>query len=441
MAQIVLQNPVNFSTDVIRNIFIEVQFDTALLRSSVTTDTVILVDNATQLPVEGVADYITGTKKITFQLFDFLKENSSYTVIIVGGATGVLDYLSVPFTSGNYVFTFTTGTTIDWDIPLAPRGTFKDGEPFTGNDGIYRQIYARTGDLVSHIVTTAAQVNPSGVIAPAPFGAEHYLQAEDAIEYDPLVLVSTSPVAATTEVPITTARLAFTFNNYLDSIGTTEISVQDILGRDLTVPSNIDNYSITISDDNIYITPSGDLTELPYSAVYNVIVNNVEDVYDQTLSSVSLTFTTKIYPLYTTVRIIRLKLGALITGISDDSIIMIIYENSIWAYENATTAFPIGTPTTAAINYVTCKTQLDLIERMYINSGGLKNKGLGDFIVGYNKAPQEVIERKINALEQCVETAEALITGSDSNRPVSAVKSYFDPRSPSWKRLNKADFT
>jgi hypothetical protein len=46
---------------------------------------------------------------------------------------------------------------------------------FTGNDGIYRETWGRTGEPVSHIVTTSAQIGPSGTIIPAPWGAERYI--------------------------------------------------------------------------------------------------------------------------------------------------------------------------------------------------------------------------------------------------------------------------
>lgn len=435
---IIEQNPTNFQTNVIRNPFIWVRFSEDLDRTTISDYTVIVTetDNPDNI-IPGRVDYIVGTKKVTFQLFDFLKKNTSYTVILVGGTNGIYKLSPYePFSGNNYTFSFTTGESIDWNLPLATSAKYEDGPYFQGEDGIYKEVFGRTGEPVSHIVTTAAEVSPSGVIVPAPFGPERYLPPSGEYEETAFELVSTDP--EDNEVGVTDSDIDFLFNSTIKSVESVTIKVSDILEYELTDENNLDNYNFAIDNKTYIITPTGSLDGLRKASDYEITLSNVVDIIDRSISSVKIDFQTKISPFYTTVKVIRINLGSLITQIEDSEIRLLIYENSLWAYENVSDdqAFLIDEPILAATNYVICKTKLDLLERHYIKSGAVESKQLADLRIMYGPALESIIQGKIEKLEKCVKKNELLLTtGSSFIKPVSAVKSYWDPRKPKWKRL------
>lgn len=437
---IVSQIPINFATNVIRNIFIRIKFDQTVDRSTVNDYTAILVetDNPNNI-IPGHVDYIVGTKEVTFQLFDFLKSNTNYTMILVGGTAGihVLTPTRQPFNSGNYVFSFTVGEIVDSNVPLATQGTYEDGPYFQGEGGIYKQVFGRTGEPVTHIVTTAAQVGPSGTIVPAPFGADRYIAPSGEYDEDAFKFTSSDPEDGS--INNINSNIKFLFNSSLKSVESVVVRVSDILGEELTNESNISNYDFTIDNKEYVVTPSGLLTGLANAADYEIILNNVKDVIDRVISSIKIIFRTKIIPMYTTVKIVRINLGSLIRNVSDSEIQDLIYENSLWAFDNAKEPFLIDKPTMAAKNYTMCKTKLDLLERHYIKGGTIMSKQLADLRIEYGPGISSIIENKIDKLEKCVEkNALILTTGSGFIKSQSAEKSYFDARRPNshWRRLN-----
>ncbi len=446
--------PDSLGTNVLRNIFIEVTFDVALDRSTITDYTVIVVKTSTQEIVSGKVDYIPGTNTITFWLFDMLAANTEYTVILVGGESGIKELTpNVAFSSSNFIFSFTTGESIDWNIPLATTLTYEDGPYFRGENGVYQEVFGRTGEPISHIVTTAATVGPSGTIVPAPFGPDRYLPPSGTTpEGEIFALVSSDPVDDETNV-LATDPITFTFNGDLASVGSVAITVDNILGFDLPLDNDIANYSFQIDGDDYIITPSGSLTEMAPSADYMVTLSNIVDVGANTISSVVINFRTKIVPFYSTVKLIRSNLGALIASDPDSDIEDLIYENSLWAFNNAsgTQEFLIGSPSQAANDYVTCKTKLDMLERRYLIGGQVTKKSLADLTVEYGSGLAKLVMNKVDKLEKCIEKNELILTtGTGHITAVSAVKAYFDPRYPhydsyhninsTWNRLPSKDF-
>jgi len=441
MAKIVSQTPQNFEENVIRNVFIQVVFDVSLDRTTVSDYTVILVKNSTQGIIPGRVDYIVPTNTVTFQLFDFLDADTEYTVILVGGINGIHTLSpNEPYSDRNYVFSFTTGNSIDHTKPLAPQASYEDGPAFQGEQGIYKIVWDRTGETVSHVVTTAASVSPSGIIEPAPWNADRYLPSSgDLLPGEEFLLLSSEP--EDNETGVTGSGVLFTFNNLVNSVGLVSITAFDILGFALEYESNVDNYDIDIISRSLRILPSGESPTLRYSTIYSVILDTVTDVADNEISSVELNFKTKFVPLYSTVKIIRSNLGSLISTVSDEDIEIEIYQNSKWAYENAKVPFGLTSPTVAAMNYTTCKTKLNLLYNQYLGGGQVVRKTLADLTIEYGSGLANIIAKKIVTLENCIEKNEPLLTtGYGFVTAQSAVKSYNDSRYPTWQRLVNKDF-
>ena len=438
---IISQIPNNFETNIIRNPFIRVKISEPLDRSTINSYTVILVESDTQDIIEGVADYIVGTGTVTFQLYDLLKPDTNYTCILVGSVNGIfLLSPSEPFSPVNYVFTFTTGTTIDNTLPLANRAMYEDGPYFQGEKGIYKETFSRTGETVSHIVTTAAQVGPDGKIYPAPYGPDIYLDPSGmpAPYYDALVLSYSTPENG--EVNVTSSGIYFVFNNNLSVIDSWDVAVTDMLENIVTAENEHSNYTVSASGTTIGIHST--LGNFRYASTYEFTLYNVVDVHSQSLAEVKVTFKTKIVPFYSTVKIIRTNLGSLISKETDEDIQTVIYENSLWIFQNASPTFIIDAPPNTALEYVTCKSKLDMLYRVFFNGGPATKKTLADFTVDYGSQFTNVIQKRIDALETCAQKNLNLITiGVPSVAAGSAVKASADPRKPTWKRLEDATFT
>ena len=118
-----------------------------------------------------------------------------------------------------------------------------------------------------------------------------------------------------------------------------------------------------------------------------------------------------------------------------------IYENSLVAFQLAdgtNNEFLITEPTTAARNYAMCKTKLDLLERHFIKGGTIKAKQLADLRIEYGPGIVQIIQGKVDKLQNCVDKSElVLTTGNSFVAARSAQKAYFDPRRPNahWTRL------
>jgi hypothetical protein len=442
---IVSSIPNNFTSDVVRNIFIRVQFDTPLDRSTITKYTVILIESESQDPVDGNVDYILGTMTVTFQLFGYLKANTDYTLLLIGGTSGIKTLSpNVPFSSANYSVSFKTGVTIDPALALATNATYDDGPAFQGEAGIYKETFDRTGDTVSHIVTTSAQVGPSGTIIPAPWGAERYLPSSGTVpDVDEFLLESSVP--SNGEVDVIGDDIVLTFNSNIQSVGSVSIQVVDFLQQERVDENNIDNYTCAISGDTYTITPKDPLTDgLTSSAIYTITLTDVVSTHGLSIDTVTIEFRTKIVPFYSTVRLIR-NLGPLVAAESDESITLLIYENSLWIYQTTQT-FEIDAPPRAANDYVACKTKLDLIYNRYLVGGQVEQKTLVDLTIRYGPAMSSIVGKKIAELESCVNNnLVALGATGKFIAPQSAVKSTNDSRFPisesGWKRLNNKDFT
>ncbi len=187
MSSIISTTPKDLQTNVSLNEFFKVQFDTDLDPETITEDTVILAREENVI-VKGVTGYNFGTKTITFQIFEKLLENAQYTLIIVGGIYGVLTMESEPALMSNYLIRFKTGTEIDPEIPFAKRDGFEGDKPFLGASGIYKQVYNKVGEPITHIVTTSGTVGPDGNIIPSADKEEAYIPPK--IDYK--IIINTS---------------------------------------------------------------------------------------------------------------------------------------------------------------------------------------------------------------------------------------------------------
>ena len=431
MPKIVNAYPVNFSTDVIRNVFIKIQFDNPLARSSITSSSVLLVRDKDEELIFGVPDYVSGTYTLTFQLQGYLDKLTDYTFIIVGGDSGVKTLDAKNWSEHSFLLHFTTGEAIDKDIPLAPREIVSDAPVFSGSDGIYKIVWGRTGEPVTHIVTTGAQVGPSGTIV--PLSPDLYIHPTEILD---LSVISTNPENGASGISdINTITIIFDSSINIETIvNKISISAVNILGDKI-----LQTFEESVNNNILSITFQENIVS---SCVYTItLLSGImsEDNKSQLKTDYIFLFSSVIAPFYSTVFKIR-TLGNLINLISDNEIIKLIYSNSIYISEHAGTKW--AEPSQVVIDYVTCKTKLDLIYGEYLDGGPVTSKRLADFAIERGRGFASVIGKMINSLEKCVEKNYlAITTGYSFIPPQSAVKSQYDPRYPKEMRLPNEGFS
>jgi len=442
MAKILESFPENFATGVVLNVFFSFKFDEALDRSTITDSSVILVQTDTEEIVSGVPDYVVGTKTLTFQLYGYLKKNTQYTIILVGGDSGIKTLSGDNWDGNSFISYFTTGENVDKTIPLAQSGvSFADGPYFTGEDGVYSETFGRTGEPVSHIVTTAADVGPDGTIVPVPQGPDQYIFPPD----EPIVfkVASTSPINGETNVATSGIKVVFNLEPDPDSlVNRVLITGEDLLG----FPVDSETYINSVSEKILTITPSGVLAdEYVPSSTYNVVLKSgITDISASGVLSNDylFTFKTAVSPYYSTVKLIRSNLGDLIKKVDNSEIEMLIYENSSYILSVATTSWDDDAVPQAARNYVECKTKLDLIYRIYFAGGPVTSKTLDDFTVSYGRGFVDIVKKRIEGLNACViKNSNIVTTGQSFVSSVGAVKAEYDDRRPTWERLEDPYFS
>jgi len=433
MSSVIETTPANLEVDVKLNVLFKVEFDTDIDTSTVSEFTLILAETNSEVIIPGQTGYVYGTKTATFQLFDYLKEDTEYTFIIVGGSTGILTRDQDPAIPDNLIIRFRTGTSIDPNQPLAKQGFFDGTQPFLGEDGIYQQVYDRNSEPISHIVTTAGSVGPSGNIIPEGYqwdpiasgvvpDGSIYLPPSGTIE--PVVL-ETDPVD--NAVDVVSGDVTITF--------------------DIPVTSIVDDDYITITAENFSGLFSANDVVYTYSVASNVLsidISNFEGSVNYVITlgnGYSFSFRSLISPFFTTVSTIRSQLGNLIVDITDEEIEFLIYKYSYYLQDTYDITDP---PQNAAIRYVICAVKLDLIKRRLFEGGPVTRKRLADLEIDRGRTFAENIGSLIKELEICLVHEGNELAGKRRTAVRSAVRGYNDARAPiragSWTRLTNNDF-
>lgn len=438
--RILSTSPASRATSVVRNVFLTAQFEADLNRNSVTDLTVLLVKTSDRTVISGVADYILGTRTVTFQLGELLESNTEYTWILVGRSEGLLTLDGQPALSVNEQVAFKTGTEINPGIPLAPSSAVSGDIPaFEGGAGIYTTVFGRTGEAVTHAVTTAGQVGPSGQIFPAPAGSAIYLALSGTIDLDPITISGTVPGDGDHLLlldDMTTIDVSFSdipVNTGLTN-GGIEIEAADLLDLDVDQPT----WTVSVSDNKLVITPSvwRGGTEYTITVSSEITGNNSEALGTE----YSFDFSVRPEYYFTTVRLVRANLGSAISKISDEDIEVLIYENSLWAYEHSAASFDLDNPPIYVKDYVLCKTKLDVLNTALMGTDSVTRERIGEVEFHYGDSLGTKFKEKITELNACIEDNKIQILSLGRRTVVSsAVKAGAfvgrPGRDSTWRRI------
>jgi hypothetical protein len=436
VARILSTNPENRATSVVRNVFLTAQFEVDLDRDSITDLTVLLLKSSDRTVVDGIADYILGTRTVTFQVGEILESNTEYTWVLVGRAEGLKTLDGVIALTVNEQITFKTGTEIDPALPVAPSDAVSGSIPaFDGGAGIYSVVFGRTGEPVTHTVTTAGQVGPSGQIFPAPAGSAVYLALSGTIDLDPITISGTIPADGDHLLLLDDmSTIDIAFNDVPVTGNGVTILAEDLLELDVVQPT----WTVAINDNVLIVTPSEwrGGTEYTITVSKDITGNNSEALG----TDYEFSFSVRPEYYFTTVRLVRANLGSAISKIDDEDIEVLIYENSLWAYDHSATTFDTDDPPLYVKDYVLCKTKLDVLNTALMGTDSVTQERIGEVEFHYGDSLGTKFKEKIAELKDCISDNEIQILSAGRRTVVSsAVKAGQYPGRPgrdsTWRRI------
>lgn len=451
---IIYQYPQNQQANIELNPLIKLSFDIDIDKDSLTKSCIFLYETSSNTEVECVTSWIPGTKSIHIRVYSNLKSNTGYSVMVVGGKSGVYQVNPYqPFSENAYIVEFTTGTSINPNNIYPNKNEQYINMPaFSGNDGVYKIVYDQTGEAVSHVVTTAASIGPDNEIISNPTATEQYIYSSGTEEKnDPFALIWAEPILNSTDSLV--ASGVFTFNKPIEEFSGLSIKAESILGYELLEESDIENYNVLVDNNSIIISPKNTLEDFPTfkpSSSYTILIGSVLSESENRLNLVNNSFQTKRTPMYTTMKIVRSGLGKIFANITDDVINDSIYEYSLYVYENSIPRFLIDEPPKIVSDFVLCSVRLALIYQTILGTtvgdfkqGLIKSKTLADFKIEYGDSAAKALSNLISQLEKCIEKAGILLHiplyKKTDGGIMSTVKSQYDSRRPitraSWKRL------
>lgn len=203
--------------------------------------------------------------------------------------------------------------------------------------------------------------------------------------------------------------------------------------------------NLSTSGEDLTITiPAGMLFE------NNVVTVTLDSVISSTSGNslaedYTFYFTTKYAPLYSSVRKIRLDIGAYVQNVPDDTINFAIFEASL---EADFITFGDATTVTAYYEFIrrqwtTCRAEEILLTNLLNAGGGLKRKKLADLEVEYDpKAIGNALDRALGCLAKLTPALNA--RGLAVQTPVGFIKGELDPDRPAvgrlWNNVDLNDF-
>lgn len=290
----------------------------------------------------------------------------------------------------------------------------------------------------------------------------------------------TSTATTVTGAPTSTGSGTTGATSYLSVVDTTP--EDQATNQDFTDPfsiiinfsEDIDNSSIVAGiisivsepvngyDANNLITFSGDIPfthttsgstvtiAIPDQMLFNnnvvtvTIDSDIQSISGKNLSSdYEFYFSTTYSPLYSSVRKVRLEIGAFIEDIPDDTVNLAIYEASL---EADLMIWNTGTSNSSYLNFakrqfVTCKAAEILLNNVMGGSSTLKSKKLGDFSVGYDtsgSSGNELLKKIEACLSKWLPVLQA--AGYPTQEPRMFIKGELDPDRPAIGRLWDTEF-
>lgn|GEM_PF-5241975 len=384
-------------------------------------------------PVDGATD-ISVTTTITASFSEQMDPDTINSTNILVFApdyetiSGTVTYDQVTYTA---YFTPSVSLPYGKEIKVIIVGDINDADDL--NTGV-KDIYGNTmSGNFSWTFTTAG----SGVDEPDYPTEGETDDGETAADITYMSVVSTDPKNYDTNLdPDLLGVITINFN---DNIATKDlenyVTVENghVLGDPAYEYDSVE-YDLTSSGPVLTITPSG------YEEANEYLITILAGIsgaaaYPMT-TDYSFMFTTKMSPMYSSSKIVRLNIGPFIKSVPDDTLNRLIYENSLLAANLSSSAIPSGNVPYYVKQYVTCKSKLDALDAAQLQrsaSAGVR-KRLADFSIEFDDRNRSLAPIR-NKFEKCVEEMEKLLTtGGYGTSFVPFQIGKYSSRRPTWRR-------
>jgi hypothetical protein len=370
---------------------------------------------------------ITTSGLIGTAKFEWWKDSDVATVFgpykaKIGGVV-LADGVTLSFTDGTYVLDDSYNVVVKHPTAFGGNLTW----PFETGSGSIQTVPTTASTTLTGAPTTTTSTSTSSTFA----------------------VSSTVPADLYTNMTLPTADydVVITFNGTVDAAtvlaSRVTVETEAVNGDDANIThSGVLAKTLTVGTNTLTITiPSGLLFK------NNVVTVTLDDAIADTSGNTlgtdySFYFTTQYDPLYSSVRKLRLEVGAFISSIPDDTLNLAIFEASLEA--DALT----WNKSTASGDYyefvrrqfTTCKAA----EILLLNAGGaslgLAGKKLGDLSVTYNpRVMQDILNKTLACLGKWLPALQG--GGYAVQEPAMFVKGELDPDRPQVGRLWNGDIT
>lgn len=427
---LVSSDPADTATGVSTEQVITLTFNETVRVKSATSGTVQLYRDDSDLPLE--AEVVASGKRILLLPAAALHQNALYRIKVVGSDLGLgyaLQSADATFLAATLELTFRTGT--ERYVSLTE---------IAGREDIERIGPIRETDPLA-IQPTAGT----------------------------LALESVDPEAFASKVSIDTTAVTLTFDRDIDpatvDASTVQITQVPALGLEeyygiQTTGSDgevICRLGVQLADDELPLTPPtlaltvvgnqilalrDPLTPFLFNTEVRVkVTTGVQGTDGSTLAANAFyVFTTEYLPMYSSLELIQMKMGPLVSTLTDDTICRILHKYSLDAWEDMNRSISLKRPVDQMVtNWVTCKTIIDILNVLMAESdlrAGQK-KTLGDLTIQHSPT-----DPKLNALYnsalQCIE--DNPIFDTDSMLAKVAVKGRAAPGERGDHRMRTWDY-
>lgn len=364
---------------------------------------------------------ITTAGKIGTSRFQFTRDSDPFTINgpFRTKRSGVLlsDCVTVSFEEGNYE----VGD--QWSVNVQAR------DIFTGN--LAWPFKTGSGSIDTIPATTATSVIGDPVTPE---------QAAASSSTESFSVTSIIPADESSNVKVTSDPfdIVVKFNKNIDQNslvdGVTAIVYSESVTGDPSIPASGELLT-TLSSSNNELTITVDSGQLMQNNLVTITIDESLAATDSSTlgSDQEYWFTTTYYPMYCTLRVVKLKVGSFIQDVRDDTINMAIYVASreadmmTWNKNNLDNEYYQF----ARSQWVCCRAAHILLTNTIGGSGSIKSKRLGDLSVDYDTGNSN-LNRPLQMAEECMAKWEGALMagGRQVQTPNMVVKGDWDPDKP-----------
>lgn len=217
---------------------------------------------------------------------------------------------------------------------------------------------------------------------------------------------------------------------------------QDVLGYTLDGSDLASDHEIIQQDEGALVTiqaagGAGLVLNTEYTLTVKAGIN--ASGYLPMTSDYVLSWTTDLYPVYSTVVLVRLLAGPFISEIPDDTLRRVIlkYSQRATRFHNGTVFEPVPYYVT---DYVTCQTAADAIRQEFSGRAGSSgSKHLGDLTVEIRVQDIDgLMKETLARLQACADEAFGVLkAGGRTARPLIVIRNRYTQSQPgvAWSRL------